>query len=728
LRRIAALCGGLALAVLGLAAHAASPLPTVFGQPIDLPGADRSRAVAVADVTGDGKNDVVLAGYEDAQVVVHPGNGDGTFGAAQTIATSYSNVHRIVVGRLNSDAADDLVLCQESAARIEVLVSDGNGGLVPTAFDDGPSGAFLYAEMPALTDWDGDGDVDLLYRIPSQGVGVRVNDGSGQFGAWSSVTLPALASRADDIVARDFDGDGDVDLLVDGDAMQVFWRQEDGTFADGQALSLAFPRGTYYYPTTWTSAADLDGDGFADFLDVFYPGNGAQVAIVNVLHHQSGTTYEKRIGSPWAGAIMIPTNIARSPQGPVVVDINGDDRPDLVTPRGVILNAGDGTFALTPPMGYPATLALPVAGLPLGVAVGDLNGDGRPDIVTVTDANTGGGVAAQVVPVLTRLVTLTSMQPTKVYPGGRVRAVLTGTSFVDGDSLDLGEGVTVSDVVVESPTSIRATVAVAPDAAVGPRDLQVTNADGLNETLTEAVVVTEGGVASVASLSPEVGHAGGTLDVDIAGAGFLDGATASFGAGATVNSAEVLAEDLLRVNVTFTPLAPLGLRDVTVTNGSGIDTVMPASFTVLRPPTIALAARHGRLRVSSKPARGSFHATGTFRFDAASPDGVFLPATETAEIRFGDANAPALVVVPPAIGWKVRGARAEWRTPRRTAGPSVRLVYDLARSTFRLDVTHVDLALPESGDVVVDLTLGDDNGFSLRHWEAPRRGGGLVLK
>src|SRR5678809_298422 len=134
MRRIAAVCGGLALAVSGLWAHAASPLPTVFGQPIDLPGADRSRAVAVADVTGDGKNDVVLAGYEDAQVVVHPGNGDGTFAAPQTIATSFANVYRIVVGRLNSDAADDLVLCQESAARLEVLVSDGNGGPVPTAF------------------------------------------------------------------------------------------------------------------------------------------------------------------------------------------------------------------------------------------------------------------------------------------------------------------------------------------------------------------------------------------------------------------------------------------------------------------------------------------------------------------------------------------------------------------------------------------------------------------
>jgi hypothetical protein len=727
MRRIAALCGGLALAVSGLWAHAASPLPTVFGQPIDLPGADRSRAVAVADVTGDGKNDVVLAGYQDAQVVVYPGNGDGTFGTPQTIATSFANVYRIVVGRLNSDSADDLVLCQESSARIEVLVSDGNGGLVPTAFEDGPSGAFNYAEMPALTDWDGDGDVDLLYRIPSQGVGVRLNDGSGQFGAWQSVTLPALTSNADDIVARDFDGDGDVDLLVDGSAVQVFWRQADGTFADGQALSFAFPRGQYYYPTTWTSAADLDGDGFEDFLDVFYPGNGAQADFVNVLHHKTGTTYEKRFGSPWAGAYVIATSVARSTQGPVAVDINGDDRPDLVTPRGVLLNLGDGSFP-TNVSGYAALLPLPVAGLPLGVAVGDLNGDGRPDIVTATDANTGGGVAAQVVPVLTRLVTLTSMQPTNVYPGGTRRAVLTGTGFVDGDSLELGLGVTVSDVVVESPTSIRATVAVAADAATGPRSLSVTNADGLHETLGGAVVVTPGGVASIASLSPAIGHAAGTLDVDIAGAGFLDGATVSLGAGATVNSADVLAEDHLRVNVTFDLHATLGLRDVTVTNGSGIDTVASGAFTLLRPSTIALAARRGRLHPSTKPAHGSFHASGTFRFDVASPDGVFLPATEGAEIRFGDANAPQLVLVPPATGWRVRGGRAEWRTPRRTAGPSVRLAYDLTRSTFRLDVTHIDIAVPASGNVIVDLTLGNDDGFSVRQWSAPRRSGGLVLK
>lgn len=741
--RVAMLLAGLTILAAGAPAPAAGAPPAAatgiaFGPPIEIPGADRSRAVAVADVTGDGRNDVVLAGYEDAQVVVHPGNGDGTFGAAQTTATTNSHVLRILVGRLNADAVDDLVLCQESAASLEVLVSDGSGGLVPTAFVDGPSGAFTYAEVPALMDWDGDGDVDLVYRIYARGMGVRANDGAGNFGAWQSVSLPNAwghigyyEAAAGEAVAGDFDGDGDVDLLSSvANGQQAFWRQADGTFTGG-TLPGAYPGPDYRGLPAWTSAADLDGDGFADFLGVYYGESiGHQFMHIGLLQHTSGTTYQRPSGTSGIGSLLFPTNVSRSPQGPIPVDLNGDGRPELVTPRGVLLPPAlprnGGWFSIT--NYYPVQIALPTTGLPLGVAVGDLTGDGRPDIVTVTDADSGSNVAALVIPLVPRTVVLSSIAPATLYAGGTVDVVVTGSGFLAGETLDLGPGVTVSGAVVESPTAIRAKVAVDARAPLGVLDLGLSNVDGARAALASAATIVSGGVATIGALSPDSGHAGGTYDIDVAGAGFLEGASASFGAGATVHSVSVAASGHLRVNVTFELTAALGPRTLSVVNGSGIATDVTGAFTLLQPPTIDLDAHHGRLRPSSRPERGTFTVSGTFKFDAASPDGVFDPATESGEIRFGDPRAPIVVRVPVALGWRVRGGRAEWRTPRRTAGPSVRLVLDLGRSTFRLDVERVDVAAPGSGDVVVDLTLGNDSGFSIRPWETVRRGGGLVLR
>ena len=131
MRRRAAAIGALALLASTGGYAAPGPAAVAFGPSARLAGPEQQTAVAVADVTGDGRADVVLAGYGETALTVLPGRGDGTFGApvqAATLARFGST--RIRAARLDGDAAADLVVDAVSdnyETAVDVLRSDGDG-------------------------------------------------------------------------------------------------------------------------------------------------------------------------------------------------------------------------------------------------------------------------------------------------------------------------------------------------------------------------------------------------------------------------------------------------------------------------------------------------------------------------------------------------------------------------------------------------------------------------
>src|SRR5262249_53239510 len=93
-----------------------------------------SRSLAVADVTGDGKLDLIAAGNGDsgAGASILPGNGDGTFGFAQfyPAVASYSRSHyltSVAVGDFNGDSAADLAVADFDQGVIDVLLNTAGG-------------------------------------------------------------------------------------------------------------------------------------------------------------------------------------------------------------------------------------------------------------------------------------------------------------------------------------------------------------------------------------------------------------------------------------------------------------------------------------------------------------------------------------------------------------------------------------------------------------------------
>src|SRR5206468_498306 len=114
------------------------------------------------------------------------------------------------------------------------------------------------------------------------------------------------------------------------------------------------------------AVGDLNGDGVAD------------IAAPDALNNQVSVLLGTGSGS-FGPAANFPVEANAAPQSVAVGDLNGDGNPDIVTANtntqdlSVLLGTGSGSC------GPPTNLG-PTHGLPLAVAVGDFNGDGKPDL------------------------------------------------------------------------------------------------------------------------------------------------------------------------------------------------------------------------------------------------------------------------------------------------------------------------------------------------------------
>lgn len=217
--------------------------------------------------------------------------------------------------------------------------------------------------------------------------------------------------------------------------------------------------------------------------------------------------------------------------------------------------------------------------------------------VTITNAAPGGGSAtlAGGFTVTNPSPTLTSLSATTGVRGKKVGLLVTGTGFVPvATSISFGSGVTVTSLIVSNPTQLFVDLSIALDAALGSRNVTVTNASpgGGTHTLASAFEVVNP-IPTLTAISPTSGMLGETLNDTLTGADFLVGAsTVSFGSGITVNSATVNgAGTQIVANITIAPGAAPGPRNVTVANPGAPGVTKTAAFTIKSPgPTVTSIA------------------------------------------------------------------------------------------------------------------------------------------
>ena len=337
-------------------------------------GGYESLAVAVADLNGDGKPDMVAANWalnsdNSAGIVgVLLGNGDGTFQPAVGYGTGGFIADFVAVADVNGDGKPDIIVanhcvemsCDVQTGNVGVLLSNGNGTFQPAAsynLDDIP-------QSVAVADVNGDGKPDLLVAVDS-GISVLINNGNGTFTL--ETTYPSGGETATSVAVADVNGDGKPDLLVtnhgDGSSssgsVSVLLGNGDGTFQPG----VSYSSGAIY--TDALAIGDVNGDGKIDLVVASQYTNAATAGAVGVLLGNGDGTFQTPINT------VMPTPLEDVKQL-ALADFNGDGKLDLAVGAGdvLLLGNGNGTFQ------SPIVLG---AGGP-GIAFGDFNRDGKPDL------------------------------------------------------------------------------------------------------------------------------------------------------------------------------------------------------------------------------------------------------------------------------------------------------------------------------------------------------------
>jgi len=389
---------------------------------------------AVGDVDGTGFPSLVTADCSRHTVTLFKNNGDGTLAAGNSIFAPYYP-EGVTIADVNGDGKGDILFSTDDSSTLGVMLSN-NGSFTSPAVGY-PIGGYPFA-YPAVADFDGDGMMDVA--VPDDDTATiavfhgfgdgtfksnttfwapKVTDTSGipiDYWSWQASAGDVNGDGLTDFVATgccnysgpvpqlivytangdgtftsagyedpntsirrdvesvtlgDFNGDGKMDAAMNdynnGDLM-VFLNAGNGTF-NAPVITSAGSNSNYYI-----KSGDFNGDGKVDVATMKYNGT------VNVYTGNGDGTFN-------ATPVVLPAGSSNYTYALNVGDVNKDGKLDIVTASSsccsggsqvsVYLGNGDGTFQA--PVEYSST------GGADDVVIGDVNGDGWPDVMTVED-------------------------------------------------------------------------------------------------------------------------------------------------------------------------------------------------------------------------------------------------------------------------------------------------------------------------------------------------------
>ncbi len=252
-------------------------------------GGAYAASVAIADMNGDGKPDLVVANNfncpsgnceTNGTVSVLLGNGDGTFQSAINYNSGGWDAVSVAVADVDGDGKPDVIVanecplnsCPDGNGVVAILLGNGDGTLklaVPYGLG---AASFLQPDTVTVADINGDGKLDLIVAIYGARVDVLLGNGDGTFQA--AVTYGLGCCQVSSVGVADVNGDGKPDLLL---AFAYSSSCPDGDCGPGQiSVLLGNGDGTFQLPSSpvstggdWASSiavADVNGDGKADLI------------------------------------------------------------------------------------------------------------------------------------------------------------------------------------------------------------------------------------------------------------------------------------------------------------------------------------------------------------------------------------------------------------------------------------------------------------------------------
>jgi hypothetical protein len=379
-------------------------------------------SVAIADINGDGKPDVITANYNvtagGAAVLLNTTSLNAstpTFDAWQGFTTLLSSTC-VTTADINTDGKPDLIVAEKSYGVVSVLLNTTAAGASTSSFSTTQSFAVGRSGMEqtvAVTtaDINGDGKPDMITANFAIGtISVFINT------TVNAATTPTFAASVDfptgtgttntmprSIASADINGDGKPDLIVAnrGDNTVSVFLNTTVTNGPTPTFTTQQPFATGSNPTS-VVADDLNGDGKLDLIVANLFDNTISVLLntttngVGIASFASQKTFAAGVGTQSAFAAA-------------TADLNGDGKPDVIVAEradnlvSVLVNT-TATNATTPSFSAEQTFATGL--LPLSVTAADVNGDGKLDLIV---ANLSGSTVS---------VLLNTTAPDRIFADG----------------------------------------------------------------------------------------------------------------------------------------------------------------------------------------------------------------------------------------------------------------------------------------------------------------------
>ncbi|HVW15158.1 MAG TPA: FG-GAP-like repeat-containing protein [Mucilaginibacter sp.] len=338
---------------------------------------------AVSDLNGDAKNDIIIAnsGANSISILRNTSNAGNLSFAPAIVFPAQNYPVCVAAGDLDGDGKPDIAVTNFGSNSITVFsnTSTANNTSVKSQLllqtGTNPFGI-------SIADFDGDGRPDIVvanhYSDPATiSVFRNLTISAGSISFAPRVDLPASYNPRE-LTTADIDNDGKPDIIVanqGASSISVFRNTSvNGTISFAPKVDLATPLNSVATANSWpesVAVGDLNGDGKLD------------IAVAN--NDSPGYLSVFTNNSTLANLAFLPRqdfSTGNNPYSISIGDLNGDGKPDIAVSNqvdntiSVLINSSNGnTIALNPHIDY-AT-----GNYPRSSNIADENGDGKPDLI-----------------------------------------------------------------------------------------------------------------------------------------------------------------------------------------------------------------------------------------------------------------------------------------------------------------------------------------------------------